>query len=82
MICLVTNRAYRQTLFLIYYKFKLEIAINKITLLKGEMYLTTNNKYDNVLYNIKRSKVVKCEGDKRQYIKKHETAIEVKTEEK
>ena len=65
MICLVINRAYRQRLFLIYYKFKLENAINKINLIKREIQLTINNKYDNVLYNIKRSKVVKYEGDKR-----------------
>lgn len=65
MICLVINRAYRQRLFFIYYKFKLENAINKINLIKREIQLTINNKYDNVLYNIKRSKVVKYEGDKR-----------------
>lgn len=70
MICLVTNRAYRQRLFLIYYKFKLENAINKINLIKREILLTINNKYDNVLYNIKRSKVVKCEGDKKAVHKK------------
>lgn len=44
--------------------------------------MTINNKYDNFLYNIKRSKVVKYEGDKKIVYKKHETAIEVKTEEK
>ena len=70
MICLVTNRVYRQKTFLIYYKFKLENAINKINLIKREILLTINNKYDNVLYNIKRSKVVKYEGDKKAVHKK------------